>query len=101
MAAFDYTSRDYNSIRADLLARASEVLPEWTSRDSSDFGILFVDLVAYMGDIFHYYLDEAAKESPDLICGDDKRSSEFVDWKLKRPLSHNQPQFTGSLSTPW
>ena len=63
MAAFDYTSRDYNSIRADLLARASEVLPEWTSRDSSDFGILFVDLVAYMGDIFHYYLDEAAKES--------------------------------------
>lgn len=63
MAAFDYTSRDYNSIRADLFARASEVLPEWTSRDSSDFGVLFVDLVAYMGDIFHYYLDEAAKES--------------------------------------
>ena len=63
MAAFDYTSRDYNSIRADLLARAAEVLPEWTSRDSSDFGVLFVDLVAYMGDIFHYYLDEAAKES--------------------------------------
>ena len=63
MAGFDYTSRDYNSIRTDLFARAAEVLPEWTSRDSSDFGVLFIDLVSYMGDIFHYYLDEAAKES--------------------------------------
>ena len=41
------------------------------------------------------------KESPDFTCGVTRRSSELVDWKLKRPRSHNQPQFTGSLSTPW
>ena len=63
MATFDYTSRDYNSIQTDLLARANRVLPEWTSRDSSDFGVLMVDLWAYMGDILHYYIDRAAKES--------------------------------------
>ena len=63
MSTFDYTNRDYESIRADLLNRASVVLPEWTSRDSSDFGILFVDLVSYMGDILHYYVDQAARES--------------------------------------
>lgn len=63
MATFDYTSRDYNSIQADLLARASRVLPEWTSRDASDFGVLMVDLWAYMGDTLHYYIDRAAKES--------------------------------------
>ena len=63
MTTFDYTNRDYISIRNDLLNRASVVLPEWTSRDNSDFGMLFVDLVAYMGDILHYYVDQAARES--------------------------------------
>ncbi len=63
MSTFDYTNRDYTSIRNDLLNRASVVFPEWTSRDSSDFGMLFVDLVSYMGDILHYYVDQAARES--------------------------------------
>lgn len=63
MTTFDYTNRDYISIRNDLLNRASVVLPEWTSRDNSDFGMLFVDLVSYMGDILHYYVDQAARES--------------------------------------
>jgi len=63
MTTFDYTSRDYFSIKTDLLARAEQVLPEWTSRDSSDFGMLLVDLWAYMGDILHYYIDRAAQES--------------------------------------
>jgi len=63
MTTSDYTSRDYFSIKTDLLARAEQVLPEWTSRDSSDFGMLLVDLWAYMGDILHYYIDRAAQES--------------------------------------
>jgi len=63
MTTFDYTNRDYISIRNDLLNRASVVFPEWTSRDNSDFGMLFVDLVSYMGDILHYYVDQAARES--------------------------------------
>jgi hypothetical protein len=63
MSTFDYTSRDYFSIKQDLLARAEQVLPEWTSRDQSDFGMLMVDLWSYMGDILHYYVDKAAQES--------------------------------------
>lgn len=63
MTVFDYTSRDYASIQEDLLARASEVLPEWTSRDTSDFGMLMVDLWSYMGDILHFYVDRAAREA--------------------------------------
>jgi hypothetical protein len=63
MTTFDYTSRDYFSIKEDLLARASSVLPEWTSRDASDFGMLLVDLWAYMGDVLHYYIDRAAQEA--------------------------------------
>ena len=60
---FDFASRDYNNIRTDLMARASRVTPEWVDRDPSDFGVLMVDLWAYMGDIMHYYIDRAAGES--------------------------------------
>lgn len=63
MTTFNYTSRDYTSIQADLLARAQRQLPEWTARDASDFGMLMVDLWAYMGDILHFYVDRAAGES--------------------------------------
>lgn len=63
MPSFDYTSRDYLSIRQDLLDRASSLIPEWSSRSSSDFGTVLVDLWAYMGDILHYYVDRAAAET--------------------------------------
>lgn len=63
MATIDYSNRDYDSIKADLLARASEIIPEWTIRESSDFGVLLVDLWAYMGDVLHYYVDKAAGEA--------------------------------------
>ena len=60
---FDYTNRDYASIREDLLSRASETIPEWTSREATDFGMVFVDLWAYLGDTLHYYLDRIAQEA--------------------------------------
>jgi hypothetical protein len=63
MSSFDYTSRDYLSIRQDILDRASTLLPEWSNRSSSDFGVVMVDLWAYMGDILHYYIDRAAAET--------------------------------------
>jgi hypothetical protein len=63
MAAFDYTSRDYATIKADMLARAGRIIPEWTDRDPSDFGMVMVDLLAQMGDVLHYYVDRAAGES--------------------------------------
>jgi uncharacterized phage protein gp47/JayE len=60
--AFDYASRDYDTIKTDLLARASRVLPEWTDRDPSDFGMLLIDLWAYAADVMHFYIDRAANE---------------------------------------
>lgn len=63
MMKFDYTNRDYASIREDLLSRASETIPEWTSREATDFGMVFIDLWAYLGDTLHYYLDRVAQEA--------------------------------------
>lgn len=63
MPSFDYTSRDYLSIRQDILDRAATLVPEWSNRNSSDFGMVLVDLWAYLGDILHYYVDRAAAET--------------------------------------
>lgn len=61
--AFDYASRNFSNIKQDLLRRASTTVPEWTDRDPSDFGMMFVDLWSYMGDVIHYYIDRASQEA--------------------------------------
>lgn len=60
---FNYANRTYATIREDLLSRASNIIPEWTDRDPSDFGMLLVDLWSYMGDVLHYYVDRAGREA--------------------------------------
>lgn len=59
----DYTSRDFEAIRDDMISLIQFFLPEWKNRDASDFGITLIELFAYMGDIMSYYIDRAANES--------------------------------------
>lgn len=59
----DYTSRDYASIREDLINLIPLYAPEWTSRDPADFGIILVELFSYMGDLLNYYIDRSANEA--------------------------------------
>ena len=59
----DYTSRDYASIREDLINLIPLYAPQWTSRDSADFGIILLEMFSYMGDLLNYYIDRAANES--------------------------------------
>lgn len=59
----DYTSRDYASIRTDLVNGIPSWLPEWTNRTEGDFGIVLIEMFAYVGDILGYYIDRVANES--------------------------------------
>ena len=59
----DYTSRDYTSIRSDMIARIKERVPDWSGEDESDFGLAIVEAFAYMGDLMSYYIDRVANES--------------------------------------
>jgi len=60
----DYTSRDYEKIREDLLDYARRYYPT-TFKDFNEasFGALMIDAVAYVGDIMSFYLDYQANES--------------------------------------
>lgn len=58
----DYTDKDYSSLRRAMLEFAELRLPEWTDRSQADFGMLMVDLFAYVGDVVLYYQDRIANE---------------------------------------
>lgn len=59
----DYTSRDYLSIRTNLINAIPNYVPEWTDTSSNDFGIALTELFAYTGDILNYYIDRMANEA--------------------------------------
>ena len=59
-----YTSRDFDSIKNDLIEHAKRYYAD-TYKDFSEasFGSLMLDTVAYVGDILSFYLDYQANES--------------------------------------
>jgi len=60
----DYTSRDFDRIKTDLVNYAKRYYPD-TYKDFNEvsFGSLMTDLVAYVGDNLSFYLDYNANES--------------------------------------
>ena len=60
----DYTSRDFDSIRDDLMGIAERFYPN-TFQDFSEasFGSLMLDAVAYVGDQLSFYMDYNVNES--------------------------------------
>jgi len=84
----DYSSRDFEAIKDDMIATIPFFLPEWTQHNENDFGIALIRLFSMMGDVLHYYIDRVHNESylPTLI----KRESainilNLIDYQMSRP----------------
>ena len=59
-----YTSRDYDSIKNDLIEHAKRFYPDqWKDFSQSTINSLLIDSVAYVGDVLSFYLDYAVNES--------------------------------------
>ena len=59
-----YTSRDFESIRDDLINHAKRYYPDsFRDFNEASFGAMMVDAVSYVGDILSFYLDYQANES--------------------------------------
>ena len=60
----DLTTREFNSIKSDLVEHAKRFYPE-TYKDFSrgSVGSFFLDTVAYIGDMLSFYIDYNANES--------------------------------------
>ena len=62
--AVKYTSRDFESIKEDLVEYAKRYYPDgYRDFSAASFGSLVLDTVAYTGDILSYYLDYHVNES--------------------------------------
>jgi len=90
----DYTSRDYASIREDLISLIPVYNPEWTNRDAADFGITLIELFSYMGDLLNYYIDRSANEA--FITTASQRENVL---QLARLLSYVPTQSTAATVT--
>lgn len=62
-AAVDYTDKDFDSVRARLIALRKSVFPEWTDEDTANFGNLLVEMMAFVADVLSYYGDAHAREA--------------------------------------
>ena len=58
----DYLARDFSSFRQSLLDLIPAKLPEWTDLSEANFGVVLIELFAYVADILSYYQDRIANE---------------------------------------
>jgi hypothetical protein len=59
-----YTSRDFNSIKNDLVEYAKRYYPDtYQDFNEAGFGSLMLDTVSYVGDILSFYLDYSVNEN--------------------------------------
>ena len=64
LTSIKYTSRDYQSIKNDLVEYAKRYYSDsYKDFNDASFGALMLDTVAYVGDILSFYLDYQANES--------------------------------------
>jgi uncharacterized phage protein gp47/JayE len=59
----DYVTKDYEGFKQGMLNQIPLLLPDWTDRSEADFGVVLIELVAYVADVLSYYQDRVANEA--------------------------------------
>src|SRR5258707_241359 len=59
----DYTSKDWLGFVTSMLNYGNVIFPEWDTSSEGDFGVMLVELFAYMGDILSFYGDRLTQEA--------------------------------------
>ena len=58
----DYSTRDYEGFRTDMIKGLQKRIPEYTDVSQSDAGIVLIELLAHGLDLLSYYNDKTANE---------------------------------------
>lgn len=67
--AVDFTSRDEDSIKDEMVRRKPFLTPEWTDDNENDLGMALMNELVAAFSVLHYYADKAGMEG---FVGDDK-----------------------------
>ncbi|NVJ28046.1 t4-like baseplate wedge, partial [Myxococcus sp. AM011] len=54
-ASTDYTHRDFDALRARLVALTKSVFPDWSDFDVASFGNVLLEMYAFIGDVLSFY----------------------------------------------
>lgn len=61
--SIDYTSKDWVGFVTSMLNYSQVIFPQWDISSEGDFGVMLVELFAYMGDILSFYGDRLSQEA--------------------------------------
>jgi hypothetical protein len=61
--SLDYTDKDFDALRARLIALVKSVFPDWSDFSVASFGNLLIEMYAFVGDVVTFYLHNQARES--------------------------------------
>ena len=61
-ANVDYSDKDFDALRARMIKLIRSVFPTWTDFDVANFGNLLMELFCFVGDVFTFNQDGAARE---------------------------------------
>ena len=100
----NYTSRDFASIKQDLINYAQKYYPEaYRDFNEASFGSLMVDMVSYIGDMLSFYVDYQANESfLDTAIESDSviKLAKGLGYKFRpNPASHGYASFFITIPT--
>jgi hypothetical protein len=59
----DYTDKDFEALRAKLIAFVKSVFPDWSDFSVASFGNILLEMCAFIDDVVTFYLDNHARES--------------------------------------
>lgn len=59
----DYTDKDFESVRARLIALVRTVFPEWTDFNVATFGTIMLESFAFIMDVLTFYQDNQGREA--------------------------------------
>lgn len=90
----DYTSKDYESYRNDMISNLRVKMPEYTDIRQSDAGIVILELLAQGLDVISYYQDVIANEV--FLVTEEQRSNALKWCKMLNyiPKASTPAEFT-------
>lgn len=90
----DYTSKDYESFRNDMINQLGIKMPEYTDIRQSDAGIVILELLAQGLDVISYYQDVIANEA--FLVTEEQRSNALKWCKMLNyiPKASTPAEFT-------
>ena len=73
-------NREFVSIMADLRRMIPQLAPEWTYTGEDDFGIVLLELAAYLADHLHYRADATLRDALPTRSPDREIVREYAEW---------------------